>query len=218
MNKILLLAGVAAVFSFSANAAEFTPYVSAKIKYVDMSNDIELYDEDELYEYTYSTDIDDKVFGGSVAAGVATKLPYGSLRLEAEYSRNADAENKESGIIDEDETTITMYDLKMKLESQAFMANMYYDFDTNTKLTPYIGGGIGMAKLKAKLSSFGESLGSVDDTTFAWQLGAGVAYAATDHVTFDAGYRYADYGDFSKDDAKVDVSAHEFYLGARYAF
>jgi len=68
------------------------------------------------------------------------------------------------------------------------------------------------------MSVAGESLGSVDDTTFAWQLGAGVAYAATDHVTFDAGYRYADYGDFTKDDDKIDVSAHEFYLGARYAF
>jgi len=217
MNKILLLAGVAAVFSFSANAAEFTPYVSAKIKYADMSNDVESYDEDEFYEYTYSTDIDDKVFGGSVAAGVATKLPYGSLRLEAEYNRNADAENKDS-ISWEDETYIYSADIKMKLESQAFMANLYYDFDTNTRLTPYVGGGIGMAKLKAKMSVAGESLGSVDDTTFAWQLGAGVAYAATDYVTFDAGYRYADYGDFTKDDDKIDVSAHEFYLGARYSF
>jgi opacity protein-like surface antigen len=61
------------------------------------------------------------------------------------------------------------------------------------------------------------------DTAFTWQLGAGVAYAVNDNVTVDAGYRYVDCEnfDFGSDDEGydiVDTSAHEFYIGARYAF
>jgi opacity protein-like surface antigen len=60
------------------------------------------------------------------------------------------------------------------------------------------------------------------DTAFTWQLGAGVAYAVNDNVTVDAGYRYVDCNDFdysdSENDVSVDTSAHEFYIGARYAF
>ena len=59
---------------------------------------------------------------------------------------------------------------------------------------------------------------SIDDNNFAWQIGAGVSYAMTDNVAVDAGYRYVDYGDFTKEDTTIDTSAHELYVGARYSF
>ena len=44
MKKTLLLAGVASLFAMNANAVEFNPYVSAKLRYTDMSSDITLAD------------------------------------------------------------------------------------------------------------------------------------------------------------------------------
>ena len=67
------------------------------------------------------------------------------------------------------------------------------------------------------MSFLGESY-SADDNNFAWQVGAGVGYALNDNVSLDAGYRYVDYGDFTEDGTKLETSAHELYVGARYAF
>ena len=65
------------------------------------------------------------------------------------------------------------------------MLNAYYDIDTGTKFTPYVGAGIGMARLKAKIDD--ETDFSKSKTTFAWQVGAGISYAMTENVSLDAG-------------------------------
>ncbi len=106
---------------------------------------------------------------------------------------------------------------KFEIESQSIMLNAYYDINTGTKLTPYVGAGFGYANVEGKLSIEGES-DSVDDNNFAWQIGAGSSYALNEKILLDAGYRYVDYGDFTKEDVNVDTTAHELYVGARYAF
>lgn len=197
MNKTLLLAGVAAcLFSANANAFDATTYVSAKLRYSDMSADVQ--------ESDVKVDADDKVLGGSFAAGVSTKVNGGAVRAELEYNKNADAKK-----------THNLYGVNTKIESQSLMINGYYDIDTGSKLTPYVGAGIGYAKIKGKVL---ESSYSEDGNNFAWQVGAGVGYALNDKVSLDAGYRYVDYGDFTKDELKWESSAHELYVGARYAF
>lgn len=198
MNKTLLLAGIATcLFAANANAVESTPYVGAKLRYVDMTS--------KYTEPGYSFDLDDKVMGGSIAIGSSIKTNNGAIRAELEYNRNEDAEKNLYGIV------------KTEIETQSIMLNAYYDIDTGTNLTPYVGGGLGYAKVKGKMAATGIS-GSMDDNNFAWQLGIGVGYTLTNHVTIDAGYRYVDYGDFSEEDIKLDTSANELYLGARYSF
>jgi outer membrane autotransporter protein len=215
MNKMLLLAGVAAgLFAANAQALEFTPYVGAKVKYVDMSND---YNE-SWEDGSASVNVDDNVWGGSLAAGLSTKINSGAIRAELEYNKNGDAEKK-FGLADMGIDADTDVETKFKLKTQSVMLNAYYDIDTGTQFTPFVGGGIGYTRAKASLVFGGENLGSDKDTAFTWQLGAGVAYAVNDNVTVDAGYRYVDCNDFDfGDDISVDTSAHEFYIGARYAF
>lgn len=150
--------------------------------------------------------LDDKVLGGSFAAGVSTKVNGGAVRAELEYNKNADAKKN---------THLYGELFNTKIESQLFMINGYYDIDTGSKLTPYVGAGIGYAKIKGKIL---EAFYSEDDNNFAWQVGAGVGYALNDKVSLDAGYRYVDYGDFTKEGLKWESSAHELYVGARYAF
>lgn len=210
MNKTLLLAGVAAcLFSANANAFDANPYVSAKLRYSDMSTDIKMDD---------TFNVDDKVWGGSFAAGVSTKVNGGAVRSELEYNKNVDAEKTHRvGYLNEDDDVV-YGNAKFKVKSQSVMLNAYYDIDTESKLTPYVGAGIGYAKLKGTLTIDGESMGSMDDNNFAWQIGAGVGYALNDNVSVDVGYRYVDYGDFTEGEVKLDTSSHELYVGARYAF
>ena len=201
MNKTLLLAGVAAcLFAANANAVELKQYVSGKLTYSDMSNDVKYTEEDGGAKEK----ADDNVLGGSFAYGIKA----GAVRTELELNIHEDAEKKYT----EDGES-----WKNSLENNSIMLNAYYDIDTGTKFTPYVGAGVGYAKIKGKLKSPVLS-DDMSDTNFAWQVGAGVGYELTENVTMDAGYRYADYGDFSEYESKLDVSAHEFYVGARYTF
>lgn len=196
MKKLLLLTGLAsAIFATQATATEISPYVSAKLKYVDIKG--------KYSEPGYSFNLDDNIFGGSMAAGTSIKMPYGAVRTEIEYNQNDTAQKKLLGII------------KTKLESQSVMVNAYYDIDMGTKITPYIGGGLGYAKIKGKMPALNLSM---DDNTFAWQLGAGASYVLTNNISLDAGYRYVDYGDFSEYGSKIDTTSNELYIGVRYTF
>lgn len=198
MNKTLLLAGVAAtLLAANVNAAELNTYVSGKLRYADMSNDVN--------DSSGSLDVDDNVFGASVAIGSKVETQNGAVRVELEYNKNEDAEKTYPGGT-------------LKIDSQSLMVNAYYDINTGTKFTPYLGAGIGYAKVKGKANISALGSGSIDDNNFAWQIGAGVGYAVNENVSIDAGYRYVDNGDFSEYGINVDSTAHELYLGARYGF
>lgn len=210
MNKTLLLAGVAAVLVASnANAVEFNQYVSGKLTYSDASHDVKWSDEDESGKMKFS----DNVWGGSLAYGVKT----GAVRTELELNIKQDAEKK---VTEGDETT------KATMENNSIMVNAYYDIDTGTKLTPYVSAGMGVSRLKGAIKwSEPDESGkfSKSKTNFAWQIGAGAAYALTDNVSIDAGYRYTDAGDVNVKNEeggsnKFEAQSHEFLLGARYTF
>lgn len=223
MKKTLLLAGVAGtMFAFNANAFDLNPYVGAKILYSDVDAELTYSDDYGTDKRTY--DIGDKGLGGAIAVGAKVNVPYGAFRAEMEYSKKADA--KKTYINQDDDKFNT------KVEVQTYMINAFYDINTGTKITPYITGGIGYAKLKAKDQYWSEEWGkSLSKTKFAWQIGAGVTYDVNEHIAFDAGYRYIDCGDISvsgtgdagagaiyNEKEKLDVTANEVYMGLRYNF
>ncbi len=213
MNKALLLAGVAAcLFAANANAAEVKQYVSGKLNYSIMDNGMKDTDADGSTE---KANTDDNVLGGSFAYGVKAD----AVRTELELNLHQKAEKKHAATGEDDGSW------KSSLENNSIMLNAYYDIETGTKFTPYVGAGVGLARLKAKIKQDDGSV-SKSGTNFAWQVGAGVAYAVTDDLSVDLGYRYTDSGDVTKkgvseDGAwktKFDSSAHEILLGARYSF
>lgn len=118
----------------------------------------------------------------------------------------------------------------MSVRNQNVMLNAYYDFNTGTKFTPYVGGGIGLAHLKASSKFAGTdgadyAAGKIKESSnnFAWNLAAGVGYEVNSNITVDLGYRYVDNGDLTKtmytgDRFKVESEAHEILLGARFSF
>ncbi len=224
MNKTLLLAGIAtALFAANANAVELNPYVSAKLSYAKTNVDYS-----QLHGTTHrSSDLDDKIWGAKLAVGVATPVAHGAVRTELEYGFSqtfkadfTDAETAKAGGV-----------AKMKGDIDTYMLNAYYDIDTGTKFTPYVGAGIGIAHIKAQgnVDFNGERVSdfSKSKNNFAWQIGAGAAYAVTDNVSVDLGYRYTDAGNVKgtasftgdeKPSIKTESDIHEFLLGARYSF
>ena len=113
------------------------------------------------------------------------------------------------------------------------MFNGYYDFNTCTRWTPYVGAGVGVAMLKLT-SNYMDADGhdKVSDKSYniAWQIGAGVAYDLTKNIALDAGYRYINAGaavanksiysgdGYYSEKHKINTANHEIYLGARYTF
>lgn len=167
-------------------------------------------------------------FGNSWAfdVGVGYQLPY-NLRVELAggYRPGYEIRSREAtgGIplaADADARTWTV------------MANAYYDIATGTKLTPYVGAGLGVAF--NRLDTISYRLGGSEireegknKTNFAWAVMAGVAYSATSNIKLDFGYRYLDAGDFETSGStnvgpatkiEGDVRAHEVKIGLRYQF
>ena len=118
-----------------------------------------------------------------------------------------------------------------KMTSKTVFFNGYYDFTNTSKFTPFVGGGIGfsMNNTKTNGSLTNGTLpaeGTINKTDFAWNVGGGVAYALTEHISLDVTYRYADLGKANWGANFTDVvrltannlHTNEFLFGARYQF
>lgn len=107
----------------------------------------------------------------------------------------------------------------------ALMANGYYDFVTGTPFSPYLGAGIGWAKVDVNsVTAPGYTTTDDGDNVFAFQGMVGVAYEVTKQLALTAEYRYFGAQDVSLRDRtgtayKTDGQrVHSFGAGLRYAF
>jgi OmpA-OmpF porin, OOP family len=78
-------------------------------------------------------------------------------------------------------------DVSGEASSWAAMLNGYYDFNRGGRFEPYIGLGVGAAKVDVDLDA---PRGSADDTVLAYQAMAGVAIGLTERLDLDIGVRY----------------------------
>jgi opacity protein-like surface antigen len=76
------------------------------------------------------------------------------------------------------------------------MANTWYDIDVGHKVRPYVGGGVGWARMHGDVQLV-ETINCCTTTSntdsnsgFAWQLGLGVNYEVMPAVDLGIGYRY----------------------------
>lgn len=75
------------------------------------------------------------------------------------------------------------------------MVNLWRDYELTDRWTMYVGGGIGAGGYRFSYRKFDPALNYQIETSpyvnaFAWQAGGGTAYAITDRVTLDIGYRF----------------------------
>lgn len=108
------------------------------------------------------------------------------------------------------------------ISSNSYMFNAYYDFNTGTSLSPYLGGGVGITNIELNVPSLAVS---DEDSVFAYQLMAGVGWQPESllNTVLHVGYRYFDASDpdFSAiGGARLDheYEGHNIEAGARFRF
>ena len=210
MKKLfLLLTAVAVFYPFGAKAQDFAPYVSVKGVVTDLSASLDGYD------------IDYENLGLNVALG--TKVNE-NMRVEFEIAYRDEDTADESYAY---ETGGFLYGGQddISLSTMSYMINGYYDFYNQSSLTPYVGLGLGLAEVKYENEWWEDSPMGIlsgkwkaSKTKFVWNVAAGLSYKINEKTSLDLGYRYVDYGSFSKEESKFETKANEFSLGVRFAF
>lgn len=104
------------------------------------------------------------------------------------------------------------------LTSWAIMANVWFDMNPDGDIHPFVGAGIGMAKVKMDMRSVGE----VSDQGIAWQYGAGVGFDIGDNSQVTLEYRHFDASDvelIAGDwDMGIEYEVDEFLVGFKFNF
>jgi opacity protein-like surface antigen len=151
----------------------------------------------------------------TIAPNVAIGYSFpGAWRAELEYiGYFADSTN---------EFTLGGFDYSVgggNVDTNAVQINLIKDIPTNSKITPYIGGGVGLAS-----SRYSVPEGSQTGTTFAGQAKVGISYAASPNTDIYFGYRLLSVSggtslDFWSDKpiTKTRIQ-HSLDLGVRYRF
>ena len=173
-------------------------------------------------------DEDYKNMGVNLAIGTNINK---NVRVEFEIAHR----NKDTGHLPYEDADGSVYiegQDNVGLTTTSYMVNGYYDFDNQSAFTPYIGLGIGMAKVEYENAwsesgydiSSGAYLGTFSDkdkyskTKMVWNIALGASYKINSNLNLDLGYRYVDYGSFTDSDTKFETKSNEFSLGVRYAF
>lgn len=118
-------------------------------------------------------------FAGALSGGYA----YGNgLRTELELGFRHNSVDKVNNFDADDG----------EFRSWSAMGNALYDINTGTRFTPYLGAGVGVARITADnvRPVVGGFVLDDSDTRFAYQGIAGVSYGLTDNLSVAVDYRY----------------------------
>ena len=102
------------------------------------------------------------------------------------------------------------------------MANVWYDIDLGTALMPFVGGGLGAARVGGQLEEVNGVPGyyeSEHNWVLAWQVGAGVSYEIGERTAVQFGWRHLDPGSAKGDTVKWDIEGiYILEIGLRVGF
>ena len=135
---------------------------------------------------------------------------------------------------------------KAKIETHALFINGFYDFQpfsiSNTPITPYLGGGVGISRNKIGTiveHEDGPPNGMTTDgdtiNQFAYKLSAGTLVSLTEQLSLDVNYQYVNLGafkgstevydeeereeeDYQKGTNGGEIKSQELMVGLQYTF
>ncbi len=155
-------------------------------------------------DFNNNTTFNDRVeFDTGVYAGGTAGLDFGLLRLEGELSyRSSDIKS-----ITDQSDGFQFQNVDGDLGALAFMVNAFVDLHNPSPITPYFGGGAGVAVLDLSDTFGGAPTQGLlypggSQTVFAYQVGAGLEIALNRFFSLDIGYRY-----FGTDKAKFESNS-----------
>ena len=118
----------------------------------------------------------------------------------------------------------SIYDGTSSVSATYLLGNAWYDLNHGARVTPYVGGGLGIGWANVHAGIDG---GPVDfnATGLAFQVGAGIRFNVSDRVAIDAGYRFKDivglnYSSNVSEYTLTDTSlaSHNFQIGLIFQF
>jgi opacity protein-like surface antigen len=126
-------------------------------------------------------------------------------------------------------TVVAPNDVTAKMSAWSVLLNGYLDLGSWYRVSPYIGGGVGAARVR--VSDFQSTAtppftagASNSQWNFAWAAMAGVGYAISPNIIADVGYRYLNLGDVkSATDPSgtmtfKNIASHQVRVGLRWSF
>lgn len=168
---------------------------------------------------TNDTDVNDtttrevKLDNGTLAALFGGYKLGNGWRVEGELARRAAGVDSVGGSAGSGD-----------LRTTSLMANVIYDFDIASPITPYLGLGAGLSQVKFdNATPFGASSINDSDRALALQGIAGASYAVNDQFDVFADYRYftsrnVDMRTVAGNSASFDTSNHAIMVGLRFSF
>jgi opacity protein-like surface antigen len=121
---------------------------------------------------------------------------------------------------------IPTYYYETDVDASSLLFSVFITPVPRSVMCPYFGGGIGGTMFSMETDDTVVS-GSVDNTSFAWQIEAGLRFQPSDHFALRIGYRYLNLGKSDLDlfglgayagNFTGDLTAHEIVLGLRIIF
>lgn len=157
-------------------------------------------------------DFETEPFPGYALTG-ALGLDFGLLRIEGEIFRSVySIDNIKGAGVD--------VNAEGSFKTTAGMANIFIDIPL-VVVTPFIGAGIGRARVDADDIRFrGVDIVDDEDTVTAWQARAGIAFGILPLTDMTIGYRYFVTDDLNlENDVDIDkLKSHILELGLRVTF
>ncbi|MDD9877135.1 MAG: outer membrane beta-barrel protein [Magnetovibrio sp.] len=148
------------------------------------------------------------VFGG----GVGYRFNE-NLRADLTFSYRPDA--------DVDATTSGGTNIASEVDGMTIMINAYADLGEFSGFTPYVGAGIGYARLETA-DQTGTVVNGGVSSNFAWavMLGTAIDVGMGDATRADLGYRFINLGEFEQESSTTydDLMVHELRAGLRHSF
>lgn len=208
-----MLARTIAIVAVSAAAVLFNPLTASaddKGFYVGIGAGVNAFPEDSKLGST-EADLD----WSWVTAGSAGYAFGNGLRLEGEIGYRPNDVNGVSGVPGAGGDYSTL----------SFMTNLLYDFKRpNWIITPYIGVGIGAARVHADGTAPAAGV-TIDDSSFGFAMQAivGASYDINEKLALTADYRHFRVPDLSFDTSAgtsvdSDYATNQFMVGLRYRF
>lgn len=161
-------------------------------------------------------------FDPGVYVGGTGGYDFGFLRLEGELSY------RHAGLDTITENGVRFRNVDGDLGVFSGMFNAFLDLHNPSRVTPYLGGGIGFASVHISDTTAFTNTGKVflyedsSDTVFAYQVGAGMDIALTSRYSLDVGYRYFHTdkaqlnGDFISSELRFE--SHNAMVGFKFKF
>jgi opacity protein-like surface antigen len=138
--------------------------------------------------------VNDTIFNGGGAIGMAIARPSGLLRMEVEGRARGPMHGQTAFEIASETTSGAVIPLDVTVTNGwSAMTNFWRDYFFTDRFGVYGGGGFGVGGYQYSIQGANGEIplkGSSVVNTFAWQVGTGVTYQFSDRITFDTGYRF----------------------------